>query len=59
MLLDEPTAALDEVNRHAVIELIQQARRRGAALLGIFHDESVRNAVATRLFQLQPTGVTA
>lgn len=56
MLLDEPTAALDETNRNAVIELIRETRARGALLLGIFHDEAVRNAVATRDFQMRPAG---
>jgi len=56
MLLDEPTAAFDETNRNAVIELICETRERGALLLGIFHDEAVRNAVATRDFQMRPAG---
>lgn len=56
MLLDEPTAALDDANRNAVMALIHEARERGAVLLGIFHDEAVRDAVATRLFPLHPVG---
>ncbi len=48
LLLDEPTAALDIANRDAVIELIDAARRRGTAIVGIFHDAAVREAVATR-----------
>lgn len=59
MLLDEPTAALDDTNRQAVIELIREAREHGAALLGIFHDEAVRDTVATRHLPLQPPGVRA
>jgi len=50
LLLDEPTASLDAANRRVVIELIQEARRRGSAIVGIFHDEEVRDAVATRRF---------
>ena len=57
LLLDEPTSALDETNRHAVAELIRDARRQGAAILGIFHDSTVRNTVATRFVQLRPTAV--
>ena len=39
LLLDEPTAALDAANRRRrSIELIAAARRRGAAVVGIFHD---------------------
>lgn len=59
MLLDEPTAALDESNRSAVIELIREARQQGTALLGIFHDEAVRDAVATRHFALSAIGAPA
>jgi alpha-D-ribose 1-methylphosphonate 5-triphosphate synthase subunit PhnL len=48
LLLDEPTASLDAVNTQTVIDLIQEARARGAALLSIFHDRAVADAVATR-----------
>lgn len=48
LLLDEPTASLDAHNRRVVVELIQDARARGAAIVGIFHDDEVRAAVATR-----------
>lgn len=54
LLLDEPTASLDEGNRDTVIEMIVAARDRGAAIVGIFHDEYVRRALATRLFPIQP-----
>jgi alpha-D-ribose 1-methylphosphonate 5-triphosphate synthase subunit PhnL len=50
MLLDEPTASLDAENRAIVVALIKQALSRGAAMIGIFHDHDVRDAVATRLF---------
>lgn len=48
LLLDEPTASLDAANTQTVIDLIQEARNQGAALLGIFHDGDVAEAVATR-----------
>lgn len=50
MLLDEPTASLDAENRAIVVGLINKALGRGAAMIGIFHDLDVRDAVATRLF---------
>jgi len=50
LLLDEPTASLDAANRAIVVGLIQQALDAGAAMIGIFHDHDVRDAVATRLF---------
>ncbi len=53
LLLDEPTASLDAANRDVVVGLIEEAKARGAALLGIFHDEDVRERVADRLLPLE------
>lgn len=50
LLLDEPTASLDAENRAIVVRLIREALAEGAAMIGIFHDHDVRDAVATRLF---------
>lgn len=52
LLLDEPTASLDAANRRVVVQLIQEAKARGTAIVGIFHDEEVRDAVATRCVAL-------
>lgn len=48
MLLDEPTASLDAQNRETVLELIEEAKARGAAIVGIFHDVEARTRVADR-----------
>jgi alpha-D-ribose 1-methylphosphonate 5-triphosphate synthase subunit PhnL len=56
MLLDEPTASLDAENRAAVIALIDEARARGTAIVGTFHDEDVRGRVATRQFDVGQAG---
>jgi alpha-D-ribose 1-methylphosphonate 5-triphosphate synthase subunit PhnL len=48
MLLDEPTASLDAQNRATVLGLIETAKARGAAIIGIFHDESARAQVCDR-----------
>ena len=53
MLLDEPTSALDSANRNTVLELIEEAKNRGAALVGIFHDDDVRNRIADRWFDMK------
>lgn len=53
LLLDEPTASLDADNRRVVVELIHLARERGAAIVGIFHDDEVREAVASRCFDVE------
>jgi alpha-D-ribose 1-methylphosphonate 5-triphosphate synthase subunit PhnL len=49
LLLDEPTASLDAVNREVVLTLIEAAKARGAAIVGIFHDEAARNRVCDRV----------
>jgi alpha-D-ribose 1-methylphosphonate 5-triphosphate synthase subunit PhnL len=52
LLLDEPTASLDARNREVVIELIADKKAAGVALLGIFHDADVREAVADRIIDV-------
>jgi len=52
LLLDEPTASLDARNRAVVVEMIADKKRKGVALLGIFHDEEVREAVADRILDV-------
>ena len=56
LLLDEPTASLDAQNREVVLTLILEAKARGTAILGIFHDEGARDRVCDRL--LDVTGFT-
>ena len=48
LLLDEPTASLDGDNRATVLALIREAKARGAAILGIFHDAAARAEVCDR-----------
>ncbi|CAN7622632.1 phosphonate C-P lyase system protein PhnL [Mesorhizobium sp. LjNodule214] len=52
LLLDEPTASLDARNRDVVIALIAEKKAAGVALLGIFHDHDVREAVADRIIDV-------
>jgi len=49
LLLDEPTASLDARNREVVVSMIAEKKAKGTALLGIFHDEDVREQVADRI----------
>ena len=49
LLLDEPTASLDATNRAVVVAMISEKKTAGVALLGIFHDEDVREQVADRI----------
>ena len=50
MLLDEPTASLDPENRRVVLDLINEARANGAAIIGIFHDADARRQLSSREF---------
>jgi alpha-D-ribose 1-methylphosphonate 5-triphosphate synthase subunit PhnL len=59
LLLDEPTASLDASNRAVVADVIVEARERGAAIVGIFHDEPTRERVATRWLELEPVAMAA
>lgn len=52
LLLDEPTASLDARNREVVIAMIAEKKAEGVALLGIFHDADVREAVADRIIDV-------
>jgi alpha-D-ribose 1-methylphosphonate 5-triphosphate synthase subunit PhnL len=49
LLLDEPTASLDAANRAVVVDLIREKKQQGVAIVGIFHDEDVRERVADRI----------
>ncbi|WP_018238203.1 phosphonate C-P lyase system protein PhnL [Ensifer sp. BR816] len=52
LLLDEPTASLDAKNRAVVVEMIAEKKAQGTALIGIFHDAEVRDAVADRIIDV-------
>lgn len=58
LLLDEPTASLDAANRAVVIDLIRRKKAEGKALLGIFHDQDVRDAVADRIIDVTSFAAT-
>jgi alpha-D-ribose 1-methylphosphonate 5-triphosphate synthase subunit PhnL len=59
LLLDEPTASLDETNGQVVLELIDEAKAAGTAVIGIFHDRVAREAVADRHLDMTPLDLTA
>lgn len=54
LLLDEPTASLDAENGERVADLIDEARGRGAAILGVFHNMELGRRVGTRFFPMAP-----
>ena len=54
LLLDEPTASLDNANRDIVIAMIREAMASGIAIAGIFHDTAVRAAIGARPYHVTP-----
>jgi alpha-D-ribose 1-methylphosphonate 5-triphosphate synthase subunit PhnL len=54
LLLDEPTASLDAENRAVVVDMVNEAKVRGTAIIAICHDAEVRDAIADRLYHLTP-----
>ena len=53
LLLDEPTASLDGQTGALMLELIEEARARGAAVLSTVHDPVSRERIATRMVTLE------
>jgi alpha-D-ribose 1-methylphosphonate 5-triphosphate synthase subunit PhnL len=49
LLLDEPTASLDAANRTVVVELIEEKKRKGVAMVAIVHDDEIRHLIADRI----------
>lgn len=54
LLLDEPTSALDATNRNVVMQMIEERKQAGCALIGIFHDDEVRDRVCNRHLTFTP-----
>jgi alpha-D-ribose 1-methylphosphonate 5-triphosphate synthase subunit PhnL len=52
LLLDEPTASLDAGNREVVVDLVRERLAEGVGMLAILHDQAARDAIATRIIDL-------
>lgn len=52
ILLDEPTASLDETSSAEVLELLTGLKQRGIAMIAIFHDQRKIEAVADRTLRI-------
>jgi alpha-D-ribose 1-methylphosphonate 5-triphosphate synthase subunit PhnL len=59
LLLDEPTASLDAANRAVVVELIDQKKRQGVAMVAIVHDDEIRHSIADRIIDVTSFAATA
>jgi alpha-D-ribose 1-methylphosphonate 5-triphosphate synthase subunit PhnL len=49
LLLDEPTASLDAANRAVVVELVEEKKHKGVAMVAIVHDDEIRHQIADRI----------
>jgi alpha-D-ribose 1-methylphosphonate 5-triphosphate synthase subunit PhnL len=59
LLLDEPTASLDAANRAVVVELIEEKKRAGIAMVAIVHDDEIRHLIADRVVDVTLFAATA
>ena len=53
LLLDEPTASLDNASKLKVRELIEQLKGQGTTMLGIFHDLEFMEGLCDKEFNMQ------
>lgn len=52
LLLDEPTASLDKSNTMKVIKKLQEIKKEGVAMVGIFHDLEAMDLISDRVYNL-------
>jgi alpha-D-ribose 1-methylphosphonate 5-triphosphate synthase subunit PhnL len=52
LLLDEPTASLDVHSVAIVMDLLRELKEEGVAMIGIFHNETVMNALVDRVYKV-------
>ncbi|WP_026895637.1 phosphonate C-P lyase system protein PhnL [Clostridiisalibacter paucivorans] len=53
LLLDEPTASLDNSSKLKVRELIEQLKKQGTTMLGIFHDLEFMEGLCDKEFNME------
>jgi len=53
LLLDEPTASLDHASKLKVRELIEQLKREGTTMIGIFHDLEFMENLCSREYTMR------
>jgi alpha-D-ribose 1-methylphosphonate 5-triphosphate synthase subunit PhnL len=53
LLLDEPTASLDDINKSIVIDMIKSKLKKNVTIIVIVHDNKIRNEICTREINLE------
>lgn len=52
LLLDEPTSSLDEDSSNRVLDLLPRLKKRGIAMIGIFHDKRKTERIADKVYTI-------
>ena len=52
MLLDEPTASLDNKTKLLVKEMLIRLKRKGKSMIGIFHDLEFMDGLCDKVFNI-------
>ncbi|MDF2064842.1 phosphonate C-P lyase system protein PhnL [Bacillus sp. Cr_A10] len=58
LLLDEPTASLDQQSKVKVREMIEKLKNRGTTLVGIFHDIEFMEGLCDKVYDMQTRQMT-
>lgn len=53
LLLDEPTASLDESSKRIILELLLEAKTGGTTMIGVFHDQEAIVALADSQYKME------
>ncbi len=53
LLLDEPTASLDDMNKSIIIDMIKSKLKKNVTIIVIVHDNKIRNEICTREINLE------
>lgn len=54
LLLDEPTASLDQASKQLVRSILLRLKAKGTSIVGIFHDLEFMDGVCDQVFRLTP-----
>ncbi|MBB6449916.1 alpha-D-ribose 1-methylphosphonate 5-triphosphate synthase subunit PhnL [Geomicrobium halophilum] len=55
LLLDEPTASLDENMKEKVVELLLEMKKEGTAMIGVFHDWETMDVIVDHVLDMTPS----
>jgi len=58
LLLDEPTASLDDQSKVRVREMIEKLKAQGTTLVGIFHDLQFMDGLCDKVYDMRTRQLT-